>query len=78
MACIECGSATVSERPERTAQDYRRFHCRTCGRQFNERSVGTLNRTQYPSDVIAFGANADRTERRPTANLSGTKLKFHE
>jgi len=44
----------VTERPERTAQGYRRFRCRACGKQFNERSGGMLNRTQYPSDVIAL------------------------
>jgi transposase-like protein len=54
MDCIECGSAAVSERPERTGQGYRRFRCRNCGKQFNERSAGVLNRTQYPSDVIAL------------------------
>jgi transposase-like protein len=43
----------VTERPERTAQGYRRFRCRACGKQFNERSGTLLNRTQYPSDVIA-------------------------
>ncbi|HEX3991715.1 MAG TPA: IS6 family transposase, partial [Acetobacteraceae bacterium] len=30
------------------------FRCHTCGKQFNERSAGVLNRTQYPSDVIAL------------------------
>jgi putative transposase len=54
MGCVGCGSAAVSERNERTAQGYRRFRCRTCGKQFNERSAGSLNRTQYPSDVIAL------------------------
>ena len=54
MECVGCGSAAVSERSERTAQGYRRFRCRTCGKQFNERSGGILNRTQYPSDVIAL------------------------
>src|ERR1700740_3672441 len=54
MRCIGCGSTAVSERSERTAQGYRRFRCRTCGKQFNERSGGILNRTQYPSDVIAL------------------------
>src|SRR3954447_232947 len=54
MRCLECGSDTVTERPERTAQGYRRFRCRTCGKQFNERSATLLNRTQYPSDVIAL------------------------
>ena len=54
MGCICCGSAAVTERPERTAQGYRRFRCRGCGRQFNERSAGLLNRAQYPSDIIAL------------------------
>jgi len=44
----------VTERRERTAQGYRRFRCRSCGKQFNERSDTLLNRTQYPSDVIAL------------------------
>src|SRR3954453_3286680 len=54
MECIGCGLAAVSERSERTAQGYRRFRCRDCRKQFNERSTGSLNRTQYPSDVIAL------------------------
>ena len=54
MRCLGCNSAAVTERLERTAQGYRRFRCRECGRQFNERSTGLLNRTQYPSDVIAL------------------------
>ena len=54
MRCVGCGSAAVSERPERTVQGYRRFRCRICGKQFNERSSGLLNRTQFPSDVIAL------------------------
>src|SRR3954452_14933737 len=54
MRCIGCGSQAVTERPERTAQGYRRFRCRACGKQLNERTGGRLNRTQYPSDVIAL------------------------
>src|ERR1700759_87688 len=54
MECVGCGSVAVSERSERTAQGYRPFRCRTCGKQFNEGSAGVLNRTQYPSDVIAL------------------------
>jgi hypothetical protein len=41
------------ERSERTTQGYRRFRC-ACGKQFNERTGGLLNRAQYPSDVIAL------------------------
>src|SRR6201994_3509995 len=54
MRCMECGSSAVSERSDRTVQGYRRFRCRICGKQFNERSAGRLNRAQYPSDVIAL------------------------
>ena len=46
--CIECDALEVSERPERTARGYRRFRCRVCGKQFNERSGGILNRAQCP------------------------------
>src|SRR5919205_7506 len=52
--CVCCGSAAVAERPERTARGYRRFRCRGCGKQFNERSGTLLNHTQYPSDVVAL------------------------
>ena len=54
MNCVCCGSAAVTERRELTARGYRRFRCRDCGRQSNERSGGALNRTCLPSDVIAF------------------------
>ena len=54
MRCVGCGSAGVTERPDRTAQGHRRFRCRVCSKQFNERRGGLLNRTQYPSDVIAL------------------------
>jgi putative transposase len=54
MRCIGCGSKAVSDRSEHIAQGYRRFRCRDCCNQFNERSDSQLNRTQYPSDVIAL------------------------
>ncbi|MFC0385566.1 IS6 family transposase [Muricoccus vinaceus] len=54
MGCVDCGSAEVTDRRDRTAQGYQRFRCCACGRGFNERSSGVLNRTQYPSDVIAL------------------------
>jgi len=54
MDCVACGSAAVTERPERTARGYRRFRCRDCGKGFNERSGTLLNHTHYPSDVIAL------------------------
>src|ERR1700674_4325540 len=54
IRCPACRSTAVSERPERMAQGYHRFRCGSCGKQFNERSSGLLNRAQFPSDVIAL------------------------
>jgi putative transposase len=49
----------VAPRPPRSGgterrRVYRRFRCRDCGRPFSERSAEVLNRTQYPSNVIAL------------------------
>ena len=54
MRCVECGSEAVTERRERTARGYKRFRCRECGKQSNERSGTLLNRARYPSDVVAL------------------------
>ena len=54
MECVGCSSGAVTERPDLTAQGYRRFRCRDCGKQFNQRSGGILNRALLPSDIIAF------------------------
>ena len=54
MDSVACGSAAVTERPKHTARGYRRFRCRACGKQSNERSGTLLNHAQYPSDVIAL------------------------
>ena len=54
MRCPKCHSTAARERPDCTAQGYRRFRCLECEKQFNERSSGLLNRAQYPSDVIAL------------------------
>ena len=62
MDCVACGSAAVTERPERTAQGYRRFRCRDCGKQYNERSGTVLNHAQYPSDVAVLHGSAERTQ----------------
>jgi hypothetical protein len=50
---MACGGAAIAERPERTAQGHRWFRCRDRGKQFDERTGGSLNRTRYPSDVLA-------------------------
>ena len=70
MNCVCCGSDAVTERPEVTARGYRRFRCRDCGLQFNERSGGVLNRTCLPSDVIAFVVFCRLSKRLTLRDLS--------
>ena len=79
MRCLECGSEALTERPERTAQGYRRFRCRTCGKQFNERSGTLLNpsaaersgmRGLVEGQKVFYEVEADRrTGKESTANL---------
>ena len=71
MNCVCRGSDAATERSEVTAQGYRRFRCRACGRQFNERSAGVLNRTCLPSDIIAFVVICLRHYRLMLGDLSG-------
>ena len=33
---------------------YRRFRCRTCKREFNERTGTSFNHLQYPTDVVCL------------------------
>ena len=54
MDCLGCSSGAVTERSDLTDQGYRRFRCRDCDKQFNDRSDGVLNRASLPSDIIAF------------------------
>jgi putative transposase len=54
MRCPYCESAVITERPERTELGYRRFHCRGCTREFNERTRTPFNRLQYPTDVVCL------------------------
>jgi putative transposase len=55
----ECSASGAAQRlwrsgPSAPRRAYRRFRCRQCGKQFNERTGTVLNRAQYPSDVIAL------------------------
>ena len=54
MERVCCGSASATERPERTARGCRGFRRRGCGRRFNGRSGGLLTRARYPADVVAL------------------------
>jgi putative transposase len=54
MRCPYCESADTVERQERTELGYRRFRCRTCKREFNERTGTRFNRLQYPTDIVSL------------------------
>jgi putative transposase len=54
MTCLHCESTAITERSERTELGYRRFRCRACKREFNERSGTPFNRLQYPTDVVCL------------------------
>jgi hypothetical protein len=53
MDRVGCSSGAVTERPDLTAQGYRRFRCRDCDQQFNERSDG--GSTTIQSAASRFG-----------------------
>ena len=74
MRCLECGSEAVTERPERTAQGYRRFRCRACGKQFNERSGTVLNRTQLSANGMYEAAQSIGVDHVPAGVYSGVML----
>ena len=52
MHCPRCHSTATSTRKHRTALGYRTFHCRACGRRFNERTGTPFNDLQHPTDVV--------------------------
>jgi putative transposase len=54
MQCPCCQASDTNERPERTELGYRRFYCRGCHCEFNERTGTPFNRLQYPSDVVCL------------------------
>jgi putative transposase len=54
MGCPHCESADTTERRDRTELGYRRFRCRTCTREFNERTGTRFNHLQYPADVVCL------------------------
>jgi putative transposase len=54
MTCAHCESTATTERPGRTELGYRRFRCRACRRELNERTGTPFNRRQYPTAVISL------------------------
>ena len=55
MRCPHCRSSVTTQRSDRTELGYRRFRCRACQREFNERTGGSVSfrangvKTVFPS-----------------------------
>jgi len=49
-----CSSARIAERKRRTSLGYRTFACFDYRRTFNERTAGSFNHLQYPTDVVTM------------------------
>jgi putative transposase len=54
MNCPYCQSTATTERLDQTVLGYRRFRCRDCQQEFNERTGTLFNRLQYPTDVVCL------------------------
>jgi hypothetical protein len=67
MECVACGEAAISERPDRTAQGYRRFRCRDCGKQFNGRWCYLYRAIELDVSFIGVPRAADPAATTPAA-----------
>jgi len=54
VTCPHCNSARVAVRKHRTSLSYRTFACHDCRRSFNERTAGSFNHLQHPTDVVTM------------------------
>jgi len=54
VTCPHCSSARIAARKRRTALGYRTFAWYDCRRTSNERTAGSFNHLQYPTDVVTM------------------------
>ena len=54
MRCPHCSSSNIGGRKRRTSLGYRTFSCHDCRRLFNERTAGSFNHLQYPTDIVTL------------------------
>ncbi len=52
MDCPHCQSALTRLLNRLTTLGYQQFYCRSCGRQFNERTGTPFNFIEYPTEVV--------------------------
>jgi len=54
VTCPHCSSARIAARKRRTSLGYRTSACHDCRRICNERTAGSFNHLQYPTDVVTM------------------------
>lgn len=52
MNCPHCHSKNVKHCKIKTDLGYKQYRCRTCGKQYNERTGTPLNYIHYPTEVV--------------------------
>ena len=52
MDCPYCSSAKTYERAATTKRGYKCYHCKNCGKFYNERSLSPFNRLCYKTELI--------------------------
>ncbi len=52
MDCPHCGSNSYISRKRPTKLGYQQFHCKKCGKYYNERTGTPFNHLHYPTDVV--------------------------
>lgn len=52
MACPHCTSSNTFERTAKTKRGYKCYHCKNCGKYFNERTLSPFNRLCYSTELI--------------------------
>lgn len=57
MDCVHCQSTSTKAMKQRTQLGYLQYRCRTCHRQFNERSGTPFNFLEYPTEVVMMAVH---------------------
>ena len=57
MDCPHCASTNARQCSSKTNLGYKKYRCRGCHRQYNERTGTTFNFIEYPTDVVMLGVN---------------------
>ncbi len=52
MDCPHCSSASTYQRAATTKKGYKCYHCRNCGKFFNERTLSPFNRLCHKTELI--------------------------